>query len=107
MSKKDEFKKKMRAFVSGLSEEEVRRQLYFAYLQMEKCRKVLKGDNVQPVDMLDNGESTDLELFYTCVKVRDELEILRDACMKAQEKEDHEDTSHGGAVLMIGITRIK
>ena len=67
---KDIFEK----FVNGLTEEEARKELVLAYLQMERCMDVLKGVDVEPVEMKDNGESSDLELFYQCKKMRDEFE---------------------------------
>lgn len=72
----DDLKKKMQAFVCSLSEGEARNELVLAYIQMERCCRVLSGEDVGPVSMMDNGESSDLELFYRCVKVRDELAIL-------------------------------
>lgn len=63
-------------FVSSLSEAEVRRELCLAYEQMERCIGVLSGEDTGPVDMLDNGESSDLELFYRCREARRELDKL-------------------------------
>lgn len=61
-------------FVASLSEKEVREQLSLAYQQMEHCLDVLNGKKgVKPVEMADNGLSTDLELFYTCKRVVDGL----------------------------------
>ena len=70
-------KKRFAGFVGRMSEQEVREQLVLAYLQMERCNMVLRGEHVEPVGMLDNGNSSDLELFYTCKKVREELDLLR------------------------------
>lgn len=72
-------KKKLAKFVKTLTEEEARHELLMAYLQMERCQQVLRGEDVEPVTMADNGESTDLELFYLCRKVRSEL----DGCRKS------------------------
>lgn len=59
-------------YVCNLSEQEVRAQLFLCYCQMERCIRLLHGDKkVKPVEMADNGLSTDLELFYTCKRVVD------------------------------------
>ncbi|UEA63040.1 hypothetical protein LK429_00165 [Hoylesella buccalis] len=59
-------------FVASLSEKEAREQLSLAYQQMELCLGVLNGKKgVKPVEMADNGLSTDLELFYSCKRVVD------------------------------------
>ena len=68
--------KEFMTFVDGLSEKECRRELFNAYLQMERCLSILRGEKAKPVVMKDNGESSDLELFYTCKKVRQELDYL-------------------------------
>lgn len=78
MSKTKKLRKKFTAFASQLSPDECREQLVLAYLQMEKCLQVLRGEDVEPVAMKDNGESSDLELFYMCKKVREELDYLND-----------------------------
>lgn len=79
MSEMKSLKKKLAKFVKSLTEEDVRHELLMAYLQMERCQQVLRGDDVEPVKMADNGESSDLELFYLCKKVRSEL----DGCCKS------------------------
>lgn len=71
MSKK--LKKKFTSFVWDLSEIQAREQLVLAYLQMERCQQALRGENVEPVEMMDNGMSSDLELFYQCKKMYQEL----------------------------------
>ena len=76
MSKIERLKKRFSAFVNQLTPDQVREQLVLAYLQMEKCQTVLKGYDVEPVEMMDNGESSDLELFYRCKKVAEELGYL-------------------------------
>lgn len=76
MSKIKKLKKKFTAFASQLSPDECREQLALAYLQMEKCMQVLRGADVEPVSMMDNGESSDLELFYRCKKAAEELAYL-------------------------------
>lgn len=78
---KDIFEK----FVNGLTEEEARKELVLAYLQMERCMDVLKGVDVEPVEMKDNGESSDLELFYRCKKCAEELAYTNDLVAKFQE----------------------
>lgn len=65
---------KFRTFVAGLSEADAREQLILAYLQMERCLDVLRGRDVEPVAMMDNGESSDLELFYKCCSVMESRE---------------------------------
>ena len=79
MSKSKRLRKRLTAFVSQLSPDQVREQLELAYLQMEKCRNVLRGHDVEPVEMMDNGDSVDLELFYLCKKARAELDLLNQA----------------------------
>lgn len=65
---KDELKETIDKFVDGLTPEEIKMQLKLAYLQMERCKEVLNGADVEPVEMMDNGLSSDLELFYSCKK---------------------------------------
>lgn len=81
-------------FVGKLTDDVVRKELVLCYLQMERCKAVLKGDDVEPVEMMDNGESSDLELFYECKKVREELTYLNDVVSKCrvnvEEEEDGE-----------------
>lgn len=69
-------RKRLADFVGRMSEQEVREQLVLAYLQMERCNRILRGEQVEPVDMLNNGKNSDLELFYTCKKVREERDYL-------------------------------
>ena len=76
MGDKNVMLEKFREFVGGLSNAECREQLALAYMQMELCLAVLRGEEVEPVDMKDNGESSDLELFYQCKKVSEELVYL-------------------------------
>lgn len=76
MSKIKRLRKRFAAFVNQLSPDQVREQLVLAYLQMEKCQTALRGYNVEPVEMMDNGESSDLELFYRCKKAAEELTYL-------------------------------
>ena len=76
MSKIERLKKRFTAFVNQLTPDQVREQLVLAYLQMEKCQAVLKGYDVEPESMMDNGESSDLELFYRCKKTAEELGYL-------------------------------
>ena len=76
MSDIKELRNRFTQFVIQLSPDEVREQLVLAYLQMEKCMQVLRGADVEPVSMKDNGESSDLELFYRCKKAAEELAYL-------------------------------
>ena len=76
MSKTKKLRKKFAAFASQLHPDECREQLVLAYLQMERCQQVLRGEDVEPVAMKDNGESSDLELFYRCKKAAEELAYL-------------------------------
>ena len=76
MGKIGKLRKKFTAFVNQLTPEEVREQLILAYLQMEQCQRVLRGDAVEPITMMDNGESSDLELFYRCKKMSEECAYL-------------------------------
>lgn len=82
MSKISKLRKKFTAFVNQLSPDQVREQLILAYLQMEQCQRVLRGVDVEPVEMLDNGESSDLELFYQCKKTAEELSYLNEMASK-------------------------
>lgn len=67
-------------FAASLSEKEAREQLSLAYQQMEICKEVLKGNGrVGPVAMKDNGLSSDLELFYTCKRVYNDLYVPKRA----------------------------
>lgn len=78
MGKNKKLRKKLTDFVRSLTLNDVREQLVLAYLQMEKCQQVLRGEDVEPVAMKDNGMSSDLELFYLCKKVREELDFSDD-----------------------------
>jgi hypothetical protein len=69
----EEKRQKIESFVSGLTEAEAREQLKLAYEQMELCNELLHGHKAEPVEMKDNGLSSDLELFYSCKKIRIEL----------------------------------
>ena len=86
-------RKRFAGFVGRMSEQEVREQLVLAYLQMDRCNRILRGEHVEPVGMLDNGNSSDLELFYTCKKVREELDYL----MSEQERFERLHASAKGA----------
>lgn len=82
MGKIGKLRKKFTALVNQLSPDQVREQLILAYLQMEQCQRVLRGEDVEPVSMLDNGESSDLELFYQCKKSAEELAYLNEIAAK-------------------------
>lgn len=82
MGKIGKLRKKFTAFVDQLSPDQVREQLILAYLQMEQCQRVLRGEDVEPIEMLDNGESSDLELFYQCKKAAEELSYLNEMVSK-------------------------
>lgn len=86
MSKAKKLKKNFTAFVNQLTPDECREQLVHAYLQMETCMQVLRGADVEPISMMDNGESSDLELFYMCKKVRKELDYLNENEGKQDDK---------------------
>ena len=100
MSRSKKLRKRFTAFVSQLSPDQVREQLVLAYLQMERCGQVLRGEDVEPVEMMDNGESSDLELFYQCKKVREELDYLNDDDDDVED--DKSDVGH--VVVMLGIS---
>lgn len=82
MSKIKRLRKRFTAFVNQLTPDQCREQLVLAYLQMEKCQNVLKGYDVEPVEMMDNGDSSDLELFYQCKKAAEELSYLNEMVSK-------------------------
>lgn len=86
MSKLKKLKKRLTAFASQLTPDECREQLVLSYLQMERCQQVLRGEDVEPVTQMDNGESSDLELFYLCKKVREELDLLNHTEKKPKGK---------------------
>ena len=86
MCRTKDTQKRFGEFVDGLSVAQCRRELTLAYTQMECCIRALKGEDVEPVEMMDNGESTDLELFYACVKHAEELAYLNG--MAASPKDD-------------------
>jgi hypothetical protein len=86
MSGKKSLIKKFRKFVEGLSDKECRDELVNAYLQMERCQQVLRGEDVDPVVMKDNGESSDLELFYQCKKVAEELAYVNERVKGIEDK---------------------
>lgn len=88
MGKIGKLRKKFTAFVNQLSPDQVREQLVLAYLQMEQTQRVLRGENVEPLTMLDNGESSDLELFYRCKKAAEELAYLN-GVVSAKPKPTH------------------
>lgn len=80
----ESLQEKFEEFVKSLTNEEVREELVCAYMQMERCQKVLNGIDAEPVEMKDNGESSDLELFYQCKKMREELDALNAAVSKGE-----------------------
>ena len=71
---------KLRMFVATLSEQEAREELVKAYLMMESCLAALDGKDEEPVEMRENGLDSDLELFYTCKKVKAERDMLDKDC---------------------------
>lgn len=85
MGKIGKLRKKFTAFVNQLSPDQVREQLVLAYLQMEQSQRVLRGEDVEPLTMLDNGECSDLELFYRCKKAAMELACLNDELFHLKE----------------------
>lgn len=89
-------RKAFRNFVNSLTEEQVREQLVLSYLQMECCNRILHGEEVLPVKMLDNGRSSDLELFYECVKIREELDAY-------EENEDFGDDEDRQLTFSFGV----
>ena len=86
MGKNKKLKKTIKEFVSQLTPEQLREQLALAYLQMELCIRALKGENVEPVEMMDNGHSSDLELFYSCKKSAAELAELNRVAARCSGK---------------------
>lgn len=105
MGKIGKLRKKFTAFVNQLSPDQVREQLILCYLQMERCQQVLRGEKVEPVEMKDNGESSDLELFYTCKKVREELDILNQYD-KGRKKHQQEKVVKPSSCNEVGMTDI-
>ena len=71
-------RKELKAFVSGLSASSARRELLLAYEMMEDCTAILRGETPPvPVEMLDNGLSSDLELYYTCIERMEQVRELK------------------------------
>lgn len=97
MSKTNKFRKRLIAFANQLTLGQAREQLVLSLLQMERCRQVLKGVNVEPLDTgILCGCSDlriDLELFYNCKKVREELSLLSKEMQETEELSVHIDTS--------------
>ena len=86
MGKIGKLREKFSTFVNQLSPDQVREQLILSYLQMERCQQVLQGEDVEPVVMMDNGESSDLELFYRCKKVSEELSYLNGVILEKRHE---------------------
>lgn len=104
MGKSKRLRKRLTAFVNKLTPDQVREQLVLAYLQMEKCKKVLKGYDVEPVDMMDNGESSDLELFYHCKKTAEELHYLNEELLHLKAEDFLKESSKpGGAPIVVKV----
>lgn len=78
---------RLRNYICELSEQEVRKQLFLCFCQMERCISLLHGDKkVKPVEMADNGLSTDLELFYTCKRAVDGQLPIKNTKLKKIKK---------------------
>lgn len=104
MSKSKRLRKRLTAFVNQLTPDQVREQLVLAYLQMEKCKNVLKGYDVEPVEMMDNGESSDLELFYRCKKSAEELAYLNEELLHLKAEDFlKENSKHGGVPIVVKV----
>lgn len=89
MEYSDELRSRLDEFVGKLSIADLREQLVLAYMQMECCQEVLRGEDVEPVEMMDNGLSSDLELFYQCKKVSEELSYLNKELSAAETFKYH------------------
>ncbi len=71
-------KRMLRAFVGSLTEAEARDELFLAYVMMEDCLAILRGEKApRPVVMRDNGLSSDLELYYTCLERMSQVRELK------------------------------
>jgi len=89
MTDEREKRRALRRFVGSLTEREAREELYLAYLQMERCRQVLEGEDVRPVTMRENGLDSDLELYYACRRIREELDgVPRQLMYVVEERRD-------------------
>lgn len=66
------------SLVSGLSAAEARKELHLAYRHMERCRRALLGEDVEPVGMLDTEDSIAEELFWQCVRCAEEMDYVDD-----------------------------
>lgn len=71
-------------FISTLTPEQIKWELKLAYHQMERCIQVLNGEDVEPIKMKDNGLSSDLELYYKCKAVREELDGKKSSDTKSE-----------------------
>ena len=104
MGKIGKLRKKFTAFVNQLSPDQVREQLVLAYLQMEQTQRVLRGENVEPLTMLDNGESSDLELFYQCKKSAEDLHYLNEELLHLKAEDFLKESSKpGGAPIVVKV----
>lgn len=101
MSKSKKLRKRLTKFVNSLGPDEAREQLLLAYLQMERCLQVLRGEDVEPVTMADNGESSDLELFYRCKKASEELAYLNEELLHLKAEDFLKENSKPGGVTIV------
>ena len=65
-----------RKIIDGLTPEQAREQLLLALEQMARCRDALRGLDAEPVQMMDEFASIDLELFYRCRMMAAEMRYL-------------------------------
>lgn len=97
MSKNSKLRRKLTAFVNQLTHEQAREQLVLAFLQMERCHRVLNGYEVEPVAMIpfDGRDDLriDLELFNNCKKAAEENDYLNKKIVFGEKVPIHADFS--------------
>lgn len=72
----DSERDKVRKSLSDLTREELLEEVVRCHLHMERCLEVLCGKSVEPVELVDVNDSTDLELFYKCKSVSSRLQCV-------------------------------
>lgn len=55
-----------RRTLDDLTPAEMREQVVLCHEHFKRCCDVLDGKDVDPVELLDVSDSTDMELFYKC-----------------------------------------
>ena len=80
--------------LSELSKTVLIDQLHLCWRHFRACAQALRGEDVQPVELLeceDLGDCDDLELFYLCRKTSEELSYLN----RQNRSKSHYDETEG------------